>query len=68
MIADQPFVSYKKKKKEIKKSKKEMDDLADRWAARKAQEKSDGIVNPLESFGGSKKTSLEDFFKETKKE
>ena len=59
MIADQPFVSYKSDK-EKKKTKKSMDDLADRWAA--AHKKTNKIENPLDSFKGGKKTTIGDFF------
>lgn len=43
MVSDQPLIVYKKEKKRnadgsVKHTKKEMDDLYDRWAARKAAE------------------------------
>lgn len=43
MVSDQPLIVYKKEKKcnadgSVKHTKKEMDDLYDRWAARKAAE------------------------------
>lgn len=61
MIADQPFVSYKKDK-EKKPTRKDMDDLAARWAESK---KSEGgkVKDPLADFKGGERTKLKDFFK-----
>jgi hypothetical protein len=59
MIADQPFVSFKKKEK--KATKKAMDDLAEQWAKRKKESGGDG-KDPLADFKGGKKTSLNEFF------
>lgn len=64
MIADQPFVSFNKKGK--KATKKNMDDLADRWLKSKGDKK--GTGNPLEDFKGGQKTSMSDFFKKTDKQ
>lgn len=62
MIADQPFVSYNRKK-DVKKTKKSMDALADAWFEKKKKDGSLGITNPLSGFGSAKTTSLKDFFK-----
>lgn len=58
MIADQPFVSFKKEKKNTK---KQMDDLAERWEKKKGEAK--GVSDPLQEFKGGKRTSLGEFFK-----
>lgn len=65
MIADQPFVSYGKKK-EIKKTKKAMDNFADAWEAKRKKEREQGIDNPFGGFANSKRVSLGEFFKDKK--
>lgn len=53
MVADQPLISYKKDKPEVS-TKKEADELADKWAKRREEDAQNGVkVSLSEMFGGN---------------